>query len=257
MALVPLTTCSARLPVYTLLIAAFGPSKQIWGGFHLQGIAMFALYFASGIAIIVVSFLARLFLTRQDHPSLLLELPAFMAPSPRNILFGVFDRGRAFLKKAGTYILLIMVVLWAASTFPLPPNGATGPAIDYSLAGQIGHFMTPLFEPIGLNWKIVVAVASGFAAREVLVSALGVVYAVEANADNFESLTTALQKDWTMATAFALMAWYVFAPQCLATFAVLQREAKSWKFATLVFLAYLGLAYVAAGITYHTVLALQ
>jgi ferrous iron transport protein B len=253
MALVPLATCSARLPVYTLLIAAFVPEKTLYGFVSLQGLTMMGLYFSSGLAIIVVSLLAKIFVKRSDVPALLLELPAYMMPSFRNVAFGLWDRARGFLKKAGTYILMVMIILWAASTFPLPPEGATAPAITYSLSGMVGQFLSPLFAPIGFDWKIVVAIVSGFAAREVLVSALGVVYAVESQGENLSSLSKVLQNDWGVATAFALMGWYVFAPQCLATFAVLQREMKSWKVPAAIFMMYLVMAYIAAGTMFHLV----
>jgi len=173
-------------------------------------------------------------------------------PSMRTVLRGLLERARAVIVRAGTLILSIMVLLWAMSTFPRPPEGATEPSINYSLAGKLGNIVAPVLEPIGFNWKISVAMIPGFAAREVLVSALGTVYAVESeNSEDTSALTEKLKADWSLPTALSLLAWYVFAPQCLATFAVMQREIRSLRWTLLSFTVLLVVAWLAAFITYQ------
>ncbi|NBO38421.1 ferrous iron transporter B [bacterium] len=248
----PLMTCSARLPVYTLLIAAFIPNKPVVGFIHLQGLVLAGLYFAGALSALLFAALLKFFNVMASGGYFLLELPIYRVPSLRTIVRGLLDRARAFLLRAGTLILSIMVLLWAISTFPRPPEGATQPAIDYSLAGRLGHMIAPVLEPIGFNWKISVAMIPGFAAREVLVSALGTVYAVEStDAENSPALAEQLKSDWSLPTALALLAWYVFAPQCLATFVVMQREIRSWKWTAIGFSVLLVVAWLAAFVTFR------
>ncbi|GBQ10170.1 ferrous iron transporter B [Swaminathania salitolerans] len=252
----PLMTCSARLPVYTLLIAAFVPHRTVGGIFGLQGLVLFALYFVAIVSGIVAARLMTRGVTSDEHP-LLLELPPYRRPNLRSLALGLWQRAVMFLSRVGTIIVSLNVLLWALSSFPAPPAGATGSAIDYSLAGMIGHWMLPVFAPVGFNWQICVSLIPGLAAREVAVSALATVYALGATEDSAATqLTPLLSAHWSMATAFALLAWYVYAPQCISTLAVMRRETRSLK-VVIGAAAYLfGLAYAAAFLTYHATLAL-
>lgn len=252
MLITPLMTCSARLPVYTMLIAAFIPQTKVLGGLNLQGLVLAGLYLAGALSALIFASVLKFFKLTGSGGHFLLELPTYRRPSLRTILRGLFDRARAFLVRAGTMILSIMVLLWAISTFPRPPDGATEPAINYSLAGKLGHVVAPVLEPIGFNWKIAVAMIPGFAAREVLVSALSTVYAVEStNSEDNSQLADKLKADWTLPTALALLVWYIFAPQCLATFAVMQRETRSWKWTLTSFGVLLVTAWIAAFVTFR------
>ena len=252
----PLMTCSARIPVYTLIIAAFIPHTKVWGGLSLPGLVMFGLY-ASGIAsALVVSFVIRKIFWRGTVEPFMMELPTYRWPEPRNVLMNLWTRAKIFLNRAGRIILPLMVLVWVLSTFPYPPQGATGPAIDYSFAGRIGHFIAPVMQPIGFNWQMTVALIPGFAAREVAVAALGTVYAVGGDDEAGTALGTLLSHQWSLATALSFLAWYVFAPQCAATLGVVKRETNGWTWPTVMFLYMTGLAYLASFITYHTAVAL-
>ncbi len=253
----PLMTCSARLPVYVLLIAAFVPNTTVWGGIGLQGLVMFGLYATGIVGALVVAGVLRLTLLRGESQPLLMELPSYKWPNPTNVLLGLWERAKIFMRRIGTIILSLMVVLWFLSTFPAPPDGATEPAIYYSFAGQIGRTLEPLLAPIGFNWQIAIALVPGLAAREVAVAALGTVYALSGDEGTVtEALTATLAQNWTLATALALLAWYVFAPQCLATLAAVRRETNSWRWATFMFVYLMVLAYIAAFVTYRVALAL-
>ncbi|WP_339617923.1 ferrous iron transporter B [uncultured Gilvimarinus sp.] len=245
----PLMTCSARLPVYTLIIAAFIPDQKVWGIFNLQGLTLFALYIAGIVSAALAAWLLRLRHTREEFP-LLLELPAFRWPSPYHLLIGLRERTWVFLRRVGTIILALSIVLWALSSFPAPPADATGAAIEYSFAGQLGRLMQPLFEPMGFTWQMCIALIPAMAAREVAISALATVYAV--GGETFEqALGQTLGQSWGLPVALAYLAWFVYAPQCLATIAVVRRETNS-RSATAFFTFYLfALAYVAAVITYQ------
>jgi ferrous iron transport protein B len=247
----PLMTCSARLPVYALLIAAFIPRRQI-GPFNLQGVTLFVLYCASVLAAMAVGFLLKRLVLRSDYHPLLLELPEYKWPNLRNLLLGLWERTRIFVARVGTILLSLMVVLWFLASYPAPPPGATGPAIAYSFAGMLGSALQHVFAPIGFNWQISVALVPGLAAREVAVGALGTVYAMSASgADVAHSLMPVIARSWSTATGLSLLAWYVFAPQCLSTIAVVKRETNSWRY-PLAMVAYLfALAYVAAWATYR------
>lgn len=253
----PLMTCSARLPVYVLLIAAFVPATTVWGGIGLQGLVMFGLYATGIVGALVVAGVLRLTLLRGESQPLLMELPHYKWPNPANVLLGLWERAKIFMRRIGTVILSVLVLLWFLSTFPAPPDGATEPAIYYSFAGQIGHALEPLLAPIGFNWQIAVALVPGLAAREVAVAALGTVYALSGDEGAVtEALTATLAQNWTLATALALLAWYVFAPQCLATLAAVRRETNSWQWAAFMFAYLMTLAYIAAFVTYRVALAL-
>jgi ferrous iron transport protein B len=211
----PLMTCSARIPVYTLIISAFVPARAVWGAFNLQGLVMFGLYAAGIAAALGVSWLLRRLLWRREPSNpFMLELPDYKRPIARNVALGLWQRGKIFLRRAGTIIFSMMVVIWFLCSVPGAPDGAAEPAINYSLAARIGHVMEPVLAPVGFNWQIDVALVPGMAAREVAVASLGTVYAVEGTANNPDQLGHTLAAKWSLATALALLAWYVFAPQC-------------------------------------------
>ncbi|MFN3669506.1 MAG: ferrous iron transporter B [Brevundimonas sp.] len=252
----PLMTCSARIPVYTLIIAAFIPDQTVWGFVGLQGLVMFGLYAAGIISALVVSFVIRKVFWRGAVEPFMMELPAYKTPDFKSVLLNLWLRARIFLERAGRIILPLMIIVWALSTFPYPPEGATEPAIDYSFAGMIGHGLEPLFAPIGFNWQMVIALVPGMAAREVAVAALGTVYAV-ADAESAGSLLGAtLAAQWSLATGLAFLAWYVFAPQCVATLGVVKRELNSWKWMWVMVVYMFALAYLAAFIVYRVTVAL-
>jgi ferrous iron transport protein B len=246
----PLTTCSARIPVYTLIIAAFIPDRQVWGFASLQGLVMFGLYAAGISSALIVAFIVRKLLWRSASEPFLIELPAYKMPDPKNVLRGVMTRGQVFLRRAGTTILSLMVLVWFLSSFPGAPAGATGPAIDYSFAGMLGRFLHPLFAPIGFSWQMVVALVPGMAAREVAVGALGTVYAVSGEIEG-GTLGATLAAQWPLAAALSFLAWYVFAPQCLSTLAVVRRETGGWLWPSVMFGYMMALAYIASFITFH------
>ena len=253
----PLMTCSARLPVYALLIGAFVPDRSV-GAFNLRGLTLFGLYVAGVLSACAVAWVFKHWWMKSRYQPLMLELPPYRWPSLRSLGIGLWERARIFLRRVGTIIFSLMVVLWFLSTYPAAPAGASGPAIQYSLAGQIGHALEPLFAPIGFNWQIVLALVPGMAAREVVVGALGTVYALSASGDNVaEQLSPMLAQGWSLATAYSLLAWFVFAPQCLSTLAAVKRETNSWRY-PLAMAAYLfALAYAASFITYRAALWLS
>jgi ferrous iron transport protein B len=248
----PLMTCSARLPVYTLLIAAFIPNRSVWGLFNMQGIVLFVLYVAGIVSALAVSWVIKRVRKDKSEHALLMELPSYRLPGARNIAIGLWERALIFLRRVTTIILALTILLWFLSTFPGPPPGATLPAIDYSLAGRIGHLLEHIFAPIGFNWQICIALVPGMAAREVAVSALGTVYAMSGSEDMIASqLGPMIAHQWSLATALALLAWYVFAPQCMSTLAVMRRETNSWKIVAIATAYLFGLAYIAAFLTYQ------
>ena len=248
----PLMTCSARLPVYALLIGAFVPRQTVWALFNLQGLVLFALYLAGILSALLVAYAAKYLKRAAAEHSLLLELPSYRIPNPRDVALGLLERAQIFLRRVGTTILSMTLLLWFLSTFPSPPVGFSGPAIDYSFAGRIGHWMEFIFAPIGFNWQICIALIPGLAAREVAVSSLATVYALSATADDSaEQLGGIIMRQWSLATALSMLAWYVFAPQCLSTLAVIRRETNSWRTVGLAAGYLFGLAYLASLITYQ------
>lgn len=256
----PLLTCSARLPVYALIIAAVIPQQTVWG-LNLQGLVLFILYLAGILSAGLVAFVMKKIAKRhgriQQFP-LLMELPTYRLPNFKNILLNLWDKVRSFLKRAGTIIFALSVVLWALVSFPGAPENAKGPAIDYSFAGMIGRVLQPIFEPIGFTWQMTIAMIPGVAAREVVVAALGTVYAVSADSDEATSnaLIPIVHNDWGLPTAFAFLAWYVYAPMCLATIAVIRRETRSPQHTALIVGYLLVLAYAFSFIVYRLTLAL-
>jgi len=248
----PLMTCSARLPVYALLIGAFVPRRTVAGALELQGLVLFGLYVAGVVSAMVVAFFLKRMAQARGPEPLLLELPAYHWPSLRNLVIGLWQRAVIFLQRVGTIILALMVILWALASYPAAPADATAPAITYSFAGMLGRGLALVFEPIGFNWQIAIALVPGLAAREVAVGALGTVYALSASDDAVaDTLTPIIAASWGLPTALALLAWYVFAPQCVATLAAVRRETGSWKVPAGMAAYLFALAYVAAGLTYH------
>ncbi|MEC5207879.1 ferrous iron transport protein B [Vogesella perlucida] len=238
----PLMTCSARLPVYAVVIGAFVPQQSVWGVFNLQGLTLFALYIAGIASAALVAWVMRRREAASQSFPLLLELPNYRWPNAYHFVLGLKERAWIFLRRVGTIILALSIVLWFLATFPHAPANATLPAIEYSFAGMLGKTMQPLFEPLGFNWQMCIALIPAMAAREVAVSALATVYAVGGE----DALGSALAHDWALPVALAYLAWFVYAPQCLATIAVVRRETNSLR-ATAIFTGYLfALAYMGA-----------
>ncbi len=253
----PLMTCSARLPVYALLIAAFIPDQTVAGVFNLQGVVLFALYFGGIASALIIALLMKYFRKDKSEHALLLELPSYRIPSWRSIAIGLYERAMIFLKRVGGIIFALTVLLWFLATFPAPPENATLPAIDYSYAGQLGHLMEPLFAPIGFGWQICIALIPAMAAREVAVAALATVYALSGSEEEVSSLlATVIADQWSLATALSMLVWFVFAPQCISTLATVKRETGSWRTVGVMTVYLFGLAYGAALITYQLTVAL-
>lgn len=250
----PLMTCSARLPVYALIISAFVPRMTLFGGIQLQGLVLFVLYVLGILSALLVAFVLKGFFKQKTMTEpFLMELPTYKWPHAKNLVLGLIERGRIFLVRAGTIIFALMVVVWFLSSFPTAPIGSEEPAIYYSFAGQLGRFLEPIFSPIGFNWQMVVALVPGMAAREVAVSTLGTVYALSNTDGSIHSLSQLLASQWTLASASAFLIWYVFAPQCVATLAVVKRETNSWIWPAILLGYLMILAYGASFITYRVI----
>ncbi|QBE64142.1 ferrous iron transporter B [Pseudoduganella lutea] len=249
----PLMTCSARLPVYALLIAAFIPDREVGGIFNLQGLVLFVLYFAGIISAMIVAWVMKRTMGAKRRHALMLELPNYHVPNLRNLAIGLWERAKIFLLRVGTLILTLTILLWALSSFPGAPEGAIHPPIYYSVAGIIGRALEFVFAPIGFNWQICIALVPGMAAREVAVGALGTVYALSQTGDEVATaLAPLLASTWSMATALSLLTWYVYAPQCLATLSVVKRETGHTRYALMMAGYMFGLAYAASFIVYQT-----
>ncbi len=254
----PLMTCSARLPVYALIIGAFIPRRVLSGGLELQGLVLFALYVLGVAGAMAVAFVLKRGGASSGRQALMLELPAYHWPNLRNLGIGLWQRVEIFMTRVGTIILALMVILWALSSFPAPPPGATGPPIQYSIAGHLGAWLAVLFAPIGFNWQISIALVPGLAAREVAVGALGTVYALSATGNDVSgALTPLIAQSWSLPTALSLLAWYVFAPQCLSTLATVKRETNSWRYPIIMAGYMFALAYAGSWITYRVAVALS
>src|SRR5690606_32722516 len=200
-------TCSARLPVYALLIGAFIPAREVWGGFKLQGLVLFGLYMAGILSALAVSWVMKKWKRDAGEHPLLLELPSYRVPNPRDLLIGLWERGMIFLRRVGGIIFALTVLLWVLLTFPAAPADATMPAIDYSFAGRIGHALSAVFAPLGFNWQICIALIPGLAAREVAVSSLATVYALSAADDDAaaQALMPLIEDGWSLATGLSLL----------------------------------------------------
>jgi len=252
----PLMTCSARLPVYALLIAAFIPSKTVAGVFNLQGLVMFALYVGGIASAMGVAAVLKLWRGKVRPTPLIMELPAYRWPSARSLAVGLLERAKIFLRRVGGIILSLTILLWFLSTYPAAPAGSQGPAIAYSLVGRMGSWLEVVFAPIGFTWQIAVALVPGMAAREVVVSSLGTVYALSAQGDDSTALGALIAQQWSLATALSLLVWFIFAPQCLSTLATVRRETGSSRLALVMMVYLFALAYAASFITYRVALAL-
>ena len=253
----PLMTCSARLPVYALLIAAFIPEQTVWGIFNLQGLVLFALYMAGIVSALCVSFVLKFFHKDKSQHMLMMELPSYRFPDLKNIWIGLLDRAKIFLRRVGGIIFALSILLWFLCTFPQAPEGAILPEIDYSFAGMLGHLLQPIFAPLGFNWQICIALIPAMAAREVVVAALGTVYALSAVDEDAMSqglaslISSGGELGWSVATGLSLLVWFIYAPHCLATLATVKRETGSWKTVSFMTIYLFGLAYLMSFLTYQ------
>lgn len=254
MMIAPLMPCSARLPVYVLLIGAFVPNTPIAGPIKLQGLALFILFVVGVLSAMLVAWVNKKLAPEQSKTPYVFELPSYKWPHLSYIARQIFIRASLFVKNAGKIILMVSLAIWFLASYPKPPENANRPGITYSYAGQIGSLLEPLVAPIGFDWRIATGLIPGFAAREVMVGVLGTVFSVE-HAEEDESALLSLQDkishSWGLPTALSLLAWYIFAPQCLATLAILRRESNSWPYTLLTFTYLLALAYLAAFLVYR------
>ncbi|MDQ8036973.1 MAG: nucleoside recognition domain-containing protein, partial [Pedobacter sp.] len=239
-----------RLPVYALLIAAFIPDMTVWGWFNLQGLILFALYAGGIVSALVVAWVMKWMQKDKSEHALLMELPSYRLPDWKSVGLGLYERGMIFIKRVGGVIFALTIILWFLASFPAPPEGATLPPIDYSFAGRLGHFMAPLFAPIGFPWEICIALIPAMAAREVVVAALGTVYALSGDGTE-AALGSLIAAQWSLPTALSLLVWFIFAPQCLSTLATVRRETGSWKQVGIMTGYLFALAYLFAFITYN------
>ena len=252
----PLMTCSARLPVYALLIGAFIPQQKVgllgMNVFNLQGLVLFALYAAGILSALAVSWVMKKWRRDKSEHPLLLELPSYRVPHLRDLAIGLWERAMIFLKRVGGIILALTILLWFLLNFP------AGVGIEQSFAGRIGRALELVFAPLGFDWRISIALIPTMAAREVMVSSLATVYAVAAASDDAasEALHGLIAQDWSVATGLSLLVWFIYAPQCISTLATIRRETHSWKqtaFAT----GYLfALAWMAAFVAYRIAVAM-
>ncbi|APZ99900.1 ferrous iron transporter B [Sphingopyxis sp. QXT-31] len=253
----PLMTCSARLPVYALIIAAFVPNRGVGGtGIGLQGLVLFGLYLAGIVGALVVAYALRRTVAKGNAAGFMMEMPRYQMPQWRDIALGLWQRAWIFLRRAGTIIALTTVILWLLLTFPKAPPGES--QVEYSVAGRIASGLEVVVEPIGFNHDIALALIPAMAAREVAVSAMATANAIDADGDEdamAETLGERLQGKWSLATALAFLAWFVFAPQCISTIAITRRETNGWKWPMFMVGYLFLLAYAAAGITYWTAVA--
>jgi ferrous iron transport protein B len=250
----PLMTCSARLPVYTLIIGAFIPAHSVGPGIGLQGLVLFALYIAGIIGAMLAAAVIQRFVTTSRGGSFLIEMPRYQMPRLGDIALGLWQRASLFLKRAGTIIFVSTVILWALLSFPKAPEGSGQSQVEYSIAGRIADGIEVVVRPIGFNHEIALSLIPAMAAREVAVSALATTYAIDATDEEAQASTLGvkLAGKWSLATALAFLAWFVFAPQCISTIAVTRRETNGWKWPIFMVTYLFVLAYAAAGITYWT-----
>ncbi|WP_321941579.1 ferrous iron transporter B [Paraburkholderia tropica] len=247
----PLMTCSARLPVYALLISAFIPHRMVFGLFNLQGLVLFALYVAGIVGAMAVGWVMKHLRRDRTEHALLMELPSYRIPRARDVAIGLWERCTIFLKRLTGIILALTVIMWFVSTFPSPPAGATGPAIDYTIAGYLGRALEWPFAPLGFNWQMSLALIPAFAARETAVAALATVYAVAGGDSDVAALGHTLAQNFSVASALSLMVWFAFAPQCMSTLAVIRRETRSWRAVVVSFGYMFVVAYAASFVTYQ------
>lgn len=250
----PLMTCSARLPVYALIIAAFIPARSVGPGINLQGLVLFGLYLAGVVGAMLAALLIRRTVVKGGGGAFMMELPKYQMPRVADVLIGLWQRAWIFLKRAGTIILATTIVLWALASYPQAGPGEK--QSEVSIAGKIGSAIEVVVKPIGFNHDIALALLPTMAAREVAVSAIGTVYALDAEQqDELQTLEQRLAGKWSIATALAFLAWFVFAPQCISTIAITRRETNGWKWPMFMVGYLFALAYAAAGLTYWTAVA--
>jgi ferrous iron transport protein B len=254
----PLMTCSARLPVYTLLIAAFIPASTVWGFVPLQALVLAALYGVAIISGLIMAWVFRKTLFRSEKLHFLMEFPPYRLPDAKSVLSTLWYRGKDFVQSAGTVILFLSLVLWVLSEFPrtdvstmanLPPAVVEQQHLENSYIGQIGKAIQPVFAPLGFDWKITIGVLGSFAARETFVSVMGQMYATSTS-EGHETLRAVLTNSISVASAFSVLAFYIFALQCMSTLAIIKRETGSWKWSAIAFVYTFVMAYVAALTTY-------
>ena len=248
----PLMTCSARLPVYAVIIAAFIPNRSVLGPVGLQGLVLLGLYLIGIVAAMVVALVLRSSVTKGAASGFIMELPKYQLPHPGDLLIGLWQRAWIFLRRAGTIIFMVTVVLWLLLNFPRAAPGED--QIDASIAGHIANGLAVVVEPIGFNRDIALSLIPAMAAREVAVSSLATSYAVGATDEEAQAqqLGDRLKASWSLPTALAFLAWFVFAPQCMSTIAVTRRETNGWKWPAFMLIYLFVLAYLAAGLTYWT-----
>jgi len=255
----PFMTCSARLPVYLLLIAAFVPNTYYLHGFlGLRTIVMLSLYVAGFVAAFTTARLLKSSILRSSETPFILELPQYRMPTLRSLALRLVDRARIFLRQAGSIILLVTLALWVLAHLPVIQTGSgtlAAPELAQSLIGRLGHFIEPVIAPLGFNWKVGIGLLSSVLAREVMVSTMGTLYGADPGTQSL-SLQTALHHDMTLGGALALMIFFAFAMQCTSTIAVVRRETNSWKWPALQFAYMLALAYGAAFVVNHVTMAL-
>jgi ferrous iron transport protein B len=245
----PLMTCSARLPVYTLIIAAFIPERQLLGPLvGTRAVAMLSLYVLGFLAAVGTARLLKSSILRSERTPFVLEMPPYRWPKVSQLSMRLLDRGKVFLRRAGTLILTVAIVLWVLLHVPL--NHGQAPPIEQSLAGQFGHAIEPAIQPLGFNWKIGVGLISSLAARETIIGTLGTIYGTEEGADS-RGLQDAIRKDISPPAAVALLVFFAFALQCMSTIAVVRRETGGWKWPAIQFTYMLVLAYAGAFAAFH------
>jgi ferrous iron transport protein B len=254
----PLMTCSARLPVYAVIIAAFIPARSVAGPIGLQGLVLFGLYLFGIVGAMLAAWVLRRTVTKGPATGFLMELPRYQLPQLRDVLIGLWQRAWIFLRRAGTIIFATTIILWLLLTYPKAPADSELSQLEYSAGGRIASVIEVAVRPIGFNHDIALSLLPAMAAREVAVSALATAYAIDAGDEEAQAgaLTERLSSRWSLATALAFLAWFVFAPQCISTIAVARRETNSWKWPAFMVGYLFALAYVAAGIVYWSAVAL-
>jgi ferrous iron transport protein B len=257
MMIVPLMTCSARWPIYVLLVGAFIPAKTLGFFFNLQGLVLFGLFVLGVVSACLLAWFLSQFMPKKEEAISIFDMPSYKMPSLNSLFWFLNHRIKMFIANAGKTIVAVSAVLWVLCNFPKPPEGATEPPIRYSLAGQVGSALEPILRPIGFDWRIAASLIPGFAAREVMVSSLATVFALEQSSleDSgglgIQKLQEKMTQVWSLGTGLSLLVWYVFAPQCLSTFAVMRRESGSWLWTGLSFVSLLLMAYLGSFFTYH------
>ena len=244
----PLMTCAARWPVYIMIIGAFIPNTKI-GFLRLQGLVAFGLVVVGILFAMIMAFIFKRTLMKGAKSTLLIELPSYKMPVFKDYLLGLWDRAKIFINRAGRIILPASVIIWFLASYPTKANGIAG-----TFAGKIGGVIEPVLRPIGFNLEIAISLIPGMAAREVVVGALATIYSLDSEAVD-GPIREVLQNSWSLPTALAFLAWFVFAPQCLSTLAIMKKETNGWKWPLFAFGYLFVLAYVAAGLTFHTATA--